>query len=339
MSLFKLKNMTGSNSSAQAWAKGYVFPPNVAVDLLDGVIGVSLHDIIGIKSGRAFDSIRALILGGTWKLNNGVRDYYFEEAIYMLTNGSLQGFELIGEETTVVSHDLCHPTTWYQKATQVTDEILRRVDDAYTTAHKNLICLRRGFMYQENTLTFQESFNVKVNDVVVTDLTKFEVEPITGTITFVDGFITTPATDVVKCTYEHGEDSTYEIQTCTDYLWRILKTEVQLDAGIIITSPVIMEIVIDHPSYGANIVMKQYVYKNLRDFLNGSNLGYSIPAFGGTKEDAGYSGQVIILPFPYKKPTELGVGLNARIRIRLEDNIAANGKFGTVTFYIDKVKL
>ena len=154
---------------------------------------------------------------------------------------------------------------------------------------------------------------------------------------FVDGFLEN--LDVVKCSYKYAKSSTFEIQTDDLHLWRIIKTEIQLDAEIVINKPIIMEVVIDHPQAGNDYVASKWVYKSMRDFISGSNLGFSVPAFGGTSEKSGVTGSIIVLPFNYTKPLDLPVGMNTRIRLRIEDEIAPEGKFGTVTFYMDKIKL
>ena len=336
MSIYKLVNNTGSDVQLD-WCYGYTFPNSTSVDLITDV-GLNVEDLIGVSAGDYYDYIVDLLDTGNWKLNNGKRNYYYDEAIYLLTNGVLAGYKLEGVAKTVVSHDLCFSHTWYQNPSKVVDDVLKRVDNYYKTSFENLICADKGFIYQEDFISAQQDFNVKVNDVVV-DSSNYSVDSIKGRITFNDGFIANPETDIVKCTYDYGKSSIFEVKTDNNYLWRILKTEIQLASDVVIETPLIMEIIIDHPLAGDNYVASRWVYKSVRDLISGSNLGFSVPSFGGTNTDAGYTGEIIILPFNYTVPSELPIGLNARIRIRNEGDIPISGKFGTATFYMDKIKL
>ena len=112
-----------------------------------------------------------------------------------------------------------------------------------------------------------------------------------------------------------------------------------MDTGLIMVTPLVFEIIIDHPVYGKDFVAAKWVYKSMRDMVSGSNTGFYIPAFGGTRLDSGVYGGVVILPFDYNKPKELPIGVNARIRVTTEGHIPPEGKFGTVTFYMDRIKL
>lgn len=347
MSMFMLTNKTGVDSP-QDWANGFTFPDSVAIDLINSnsygdpavqySVGVSLEDMIGRHGGEHYDSLRVLIESGEWKLGDGRREYFYDEALYILMTGCLGGWKKEGIAKTIVSHDLCNKTTWYQNATPMADEIMSKVNGFYKTLHSDHITLHDGFMYQEDSLGLDMKQIVKVNDVIV-DPSNYSVDHEKGQIEFATGFITAPETDVVKCTYWYGKDSSWEIQTDVDHMWRILKTEVQLDKNIVISSPIIMEVIIDHPLAGANYTASQWKYKSIRDFVSGSNLGFVVPSFGGTKGEAGYDGDVIVLPFNYTSPSEVPTGLNARVRLRIEDDEAPIGRFGTVTFYMDKIKL
>jgi len=344
MSIFCLTNKTGEDVKPD-WSN-FTFPNDIAIDLINSGeynetkynIGLDIEDIVAKHGGAIYDKIKALIINGDWKLGDGSREYFYEEALYILITGCLAGWEKRGASKTIVSHDICKKTTWYQNATQVVNEVLTKVNSFYKSIHSDHITLHDGFMYQEDSLGIDMEQVVKVNDVVV-DASNYTIDHEKGQIEFNTGFITTPETDVVKCSYWYGKDSTWDIQTDTEHMWRILKTEVQLDKNIVISSPIIMEIVIDHPLAGADYIAAQWKYKSVRDFVSGSNLGFVVPSFGGTKGDAGYDGDVIVLPFNYTDPNEVPIGVNARVRLRTEDNIAPIGRFGTVTFYIDKIKL
>lgn len=347
MSMFMLTNKTGSDVQL-SWANDFTFPNGVAIDLVNSgsygdpateyTVGLGLEDFIGMHGGEHYDALKALIKSGDWKFGDGEREYYYEEALYILITGCLGGWVKKGVSKTIVSHDLCKKTTWHQNSIEVTDEVMDKVNGSYKAKHENHISLHHGFMYQEDSLGVNKDTVVKVNDVTA-DSSNYTLDHEKGIVVFVDGFIQNPETDVVKCSYWYGKDSAWEIQTDPDHMWRILKTEVQLDKNIVISSPIIMEVVIDHPVAGNGYVASMWKYKSIRDFLSGSNLGYSVPSFGGTKEDAGYNGEVIVLPFNYTNPNELPPNMNARVRLRLEDDKAPDGKFGTVTFYMDKIKL
>lgn len=346
MSIFRLKNKTGTDSF-QEWAS-FTFPNNIAIDLIDSgsygspsvqySLGLMISDIIGCQGGGCFERIRTLIKSGNWKLNDGERDYYYEEAMYLLKFGTLCGFELIGEAKTIVTSDLCVPTTWYYKSVQVTDGVLSHKDGAFFSGNKNWIYLTEGFLYQEDPIATSKLITIKVNGTPVTS-NNYVIDYQTGMLRFVPGYTINQETDIVTASYWYATSTIWEMQTDAGYMWRINRTEMQVDQGIVFNAPLIMEIIIDHPVYGQDFVVTRWVYKSMRDFVSGSNLGYYIPAFGGTKIDSGVSGGIVILPFNYDRPKDLPVGLNARVRVRIQDDLAPTGKYGTVTFFIEKIKL
>ena len=115
--------------------------------------------------------------------------------------------------------------------------------------------------------------------------------------------------------------------------------DLQVDMNIVFETPLIFEILIDHPYYGNDFVAAQWIYKSMRDFVSGSNLGFYIPSFGGTRLDAGVNSGIVILPFSYDKPKEIPLNCNARVIARSVDDSVQDGQYSTVTLYIEKVKL
>ena len=334
MSIYRLVNNTGADVQLE-WANNYTFPNGTPVDLINDV-GIDVDDIIGVKAGQFFDDILALLDTSTWKLNNGERNYFYEEAVYLLTNGTLAGYHLGGDAKTIVTHDICNPISWYQNAVKVVDEEIIYVDGKYKAKHGYIICTHSGFIYQEDSLGVSRDHVVKVNGEVVSE-DSYELNHNTGDLVFKEGAVS--ETDTVTMSYWYASSSVFDLQTDNTHLWRILKSEIQLDSNVVFNNPIIMEVIIDHPLAGNDYVASRWVYKNVRDLMNGSNLTFSLPSFGGSSVKSSYIGNIIVLQFNYTKPLELPVGMNCRVRIRMEGDIPPEGNFGTVTFYVDKIKL
>lgn len=346
MSMFKLTNKTGEDS-VQGWANGFTFPNNIAIDLVNKGsygdpatnyhLGFDVDDLIGQKGGEHYDSLVSLVRSGDWKLGDGYREYYYEEALHLLMYGHLCGFELKGDAKTIVTHDYCNPETWYQDAVQVTEEILKLENGKYLSAHKYWINLNDGFMYQEHKLGSIREVVIKVNDVVV-DPSFYTINYKIGKVGFKDNYSVSEL-DVVKASFWYARSSTWNLEMEEGYQYFINKTEIQVDTNLIMETPLIFEILIDHPVYGNDFVAAKWVYKSMRDFVSGSNLGFHIPSFGGTKVDSGVNSGIVILPFNYARPKEIPLNCNARVRTRSEGDTVHGGQFSTVTLYVEKVKL
>lgn len=358
MSLLKIINYSGVDQTI-AWIDStFIFPSGVPVDLIDEESTddgdatthrpfFQIDEILAKTGGPYFSKFKALLDLGYWKMVHPTksatleRPAVYDEAFYMLCNGTLGGLSLEGESKTVVSHDLCHKTTWWQNSIRETDEVLEVSDTdtaVYSARYRDWINTTEGFIYQEDTIT-GVGVEIKLNGVAV-DEKHYTVSFADGYIEFVDaGLVRNPETDVVTATYSYGKNSVWMLQTDTTHLWRVLKTEVQLDESAIIDGAIIMEIIIDHPVYGDDLVVRQWAYKSVRDLVNGSNLGFQIPSFGGTKLLSGLRNPTVVLPFNYTTPIEMPIGVNTRIRLRLGDDKQPQGDFGTVTIYADKCKL
>lgn len=88
MSIFRLKNKTGSDSQ-QAWANNFTFPNGVAIDLIENEsIGLSADDIIGCNGGRFLENIATLVRTGSWCVNDGDADLSKEDSLNLIKHGS-----------------------------------------------------------------------------------------------------------------------------------------------------------------------------------------------------------------------------------------------------------
>jgi len=94
MSIFRLVNQTGSDSQ-QSWANDFIFPNNVAIDLLEASVynevdydlGFDLDSILGIKNGEFYEDIAALIRSKQWIINDGDSNLNHEDSLYLLKYG------------------------------------------------------------------------------------------------------------------------------------------------------------------------------------------------------------------------------------------------------------
>jgi len=353
MSIYKLRNETGSEQVDVKFGSNlFTFPVNALIDLVD-TIGLESNDIIGSLGGEAYEDIASLIRTGNWFLNDGDNDYLKEQALHVLKYGTpLLNNHVKRESHTLVSHDFANKSTWSQTATQVTGKILTKVKTGSLSYSSNEVdgCwvnLENGLVYQENKLISLVDKNVKIYvNNVLTDPKNYSINHMYKTVTFKDTFVI-PANAVIKADYWLTKDSFWEILLDKKMITRIVKSEVQFNRNIKLSKKLSMELIADHPLMTTPYVLNSWDYKGIRDYMSGSSNGFTLPSFGGTSEQSGYLEDTITLKFDYITPLELptnkyieSIGLsNPRMRCYVDGHKEVEGLYTTVTFYLDTAEL
>lgn len=243
-----------------------------------------------------------------------------------------------GTKITLISHDWCHPTTWYSHGIRVVDEIVTPVTPAiytdYKVANTNLIDIYHGKITDEDPLKDEDNNSyrvvVKVNDIQLTEAdpddggNDYSIDYATGVITF------TPAlseNDEVKATYHYATTADFAIKPTAGCKLLIKAAEVQFSKDVTLNDTVVFEVLV-----AGNVVAKS-TYKTMQDYINAANGAYPvIPAMGGSTW-RGMQNDCITFPWNYQSMTELKSSYGMEIRIKLSRNRAFGGEYATATFY------
>ena len=230
-----------------------------------------------------------------------------------------------GSSATKVTHDWTDKTTWHQNATKVTDEVLTLdTGTTYQGANQNWINLVSGKVYEEDVINSDGEYTVeiKVDDVVQNN--GYTVDYVNGKITF-----DSAPGGTVKATYYYAGSSVWTLKPDLGKMLLIEHSEIQFSKNVVVTDHFYFDVYVYNPNDLPNkMLYKRITYKNERDILNSSNLGYTIPKFGNLAND------VIILPFNYVTLQSLKSSQGAELRVSTKNDNAITGEFATATFYV-----
>lgn len=261
-------------------------------------------------------------------------------------------FPTEGSRVTLVTHNWCDKTTWYQQATRVVEETPAATTPGtvYTLAHVNVIDIFHGKLWAEDGLKDAGGNSYRAV-VKVNGTTKAEVDPHTSTgdysINYATGVITfSPAiaTDAtVLVTYHYATTSLFTIKPAAGKKLLIRSVETQFSSNIIMNDTVRFEPYgyVDYfapqlmpgvPS-GTKIPLGATVYKTMGDFQAESNGALSkIPAIGGSSW-RGIQNEIIVFPWDYAALLPLSSAAGMEVRLSLEHDAVFGGEFGTATLY------
>ena len=233
-----------------------------------------------------------------------------------------------GSSKTFVTHDWCDKTTWYQKATKVTNEALI-VDTGLTyvstNEHVYWIDLDHGKLYDESVINADGEYSavIKVDNVVIpTDAYTLDYK--VGSVTF-----EADPSGAVTADYYYAGSSEYSIIPDSGKILHLEHSEMQFASDVMINTPMNFEIWVYNPYDLPNkIRYRQTKYKSAKDFVNSCNLGQGqIPAF------ADLILPTIVFPFNYTTLKTVKSSQGAELRLRCDDDLELTGSFGTCTFY------
>jgi hypothetical protein len=228
-----------------------------------------------------------------------------------------------------ISHDWTDPCTWYQESSRVTGETLTGSGVTWNTANPNVIDLTHGRVSDEDD--FSSGYLLKVYDDAVEQTEgsgdDYTFDYATGTVTFAS----TP-TGPVTADYSYATDSTYTVSPDEGKILSINRAELQFSKNVSMgDSYVDFEIWVYNPYDLPNkILYKRKRYKNIKDIINGANLGQGvIPAISGLSQD------ILVFPFDYVTTQDLKYSQGTELRIKINDDAPFSGEWATVTIYFN----
>jgi len=232
---------------------------------------------------------------------------------------------------TMVSHDFCDKTTWYEMSTEHTGVTLSEVDPGVSykhASHSNWIDLTHGKLYGEDALGDQKEPVIYDGGTPV-DSSYYSIDYATGIVTF-DGHTPVGAitADFWKCSTSAGA-SRFTLAPKSGKNLLLEHAELQFAEDIMMSAAITFEIWVYNPADLPNkIKYKEIKYKNIKDLINAANLGQGfIPKISGLTQN------VIVFPFNYISTKILKSAEGAEIRLLIEGDTEFTGEFGTATFY------
>jgi len=278
-----------------------------------------------------------------------VQEEVIQPNLSKLGNMKIESQPPTGIRKTIASHDWTDPTTWYQKSSKVTDEILEVEPNTYEkrfrSDHGNWINLYEGKVVDEDRVRIDGDYGVtiKVNDVEKTHGVDYRINFEQGQVEF-EWFCPTGQTmgmgglepsDVVKATYSHSTSSVFTIGPSAGKRMRISAVEVQFTENCIISTATMFAAFAYNPYDLPNKIEvpgSRDTYKSAKDFISIGNqgVGHILP-FGGMHK--GIRHKVLVFPFNYQAAIDLESSVGAEIRVWLENDINHIGEYSTVTFY------
>lgn len=278
-----------------------------------------------------------------------------------------------GSETVIASHNLCDKCSWFGDSVRVTGETLTDTGDGklFGSAHTHWIDMISGRVHNDDGwVQDQKNRNpgdphgyqvtVKVNGVAQTMRGPFEAtggdyEVIweTGQVNFFASPAAAPVAD-----YSYATTSTFYIRPTPGKVLRILKAEVDVAMGAVMTDTVVYSIyaLVDAvapqlvaanmvPS-GTMILIDEVVYKRMGQIAAEAQGAYpSIEVLGASDTDLllsldefrrksrGTRSKVQALPFNYSTSRDLSSAALMEVRVHTKHDRPFEGDTVTVTFY------
>lgn len=225
---------------------------------------------------------------------------------------------------TLVTHDLCDKTTWYQQSTEHTGISLSNISgNTYgNVSHTHWIDLTHGKLYGEDDLIDKKEPKIYLDGVEQNS--GFTIDYSLGQVTFDNA-----PSGVVTADFWKAGSSLFTIIPSVGKVLALEHAELQFSENVIMSGAVNFEIWVYNPNDLPNkFPYKKIKYKNIKDIINAANLGQGyIPKISGLQHN------VIVFPFNYiaTKPLQSSVG--AELRISIDGDGEFQGEWATATFY------
>lgn len=242
-------------------------------------------------------------------------------------------YEPEGLAATIVTHNFCDKTTWWQTALPVALETLTPVSvdgvastTIFNASHTFIIDLAHGKMYDEDKATLADPTllaKIYVDDVLVT--TGYNLNYETGVVTF-----SAPISGVIKASYKYAVNSYFILKPKLGRVLSIINAQAQFSTDSAVSSPIVFEVWVNHPTYGMiSIPSTRITYKNEKDFIASCNGGEQVISGWGN-----YPLTTRVLCFDYARPKPLRSEDNVEIRIYTKDHAELTGSLTNATFYV-----
>jgi hypothetical protein len=235
-----------------------------------------------------------------------------------------------GTSGTIISYDWTDKTTWYQRSIRVTGEALSGTGTGpYSSANANWIDLTHGKLTDEDDVRSSYVPVIYDNGVALIEGDDFTIDYELGEVTLTSG-----PSGVITADYSYANSSSFTIAPDPGKVLMIDHTELQFSKDISFSGSYIdFDIYVYNPADLPNkILYKRKRYKNIKDIINGANLGQGvIPAVSGLTND------VCVFPFNYVTTQPIDSAVGAEIRVSINNDQAFSGEYATVTFYVHSV--
>ena len=267
----------------------------------------------------------------------------------------VQGIDTHQDAPTIISHNWCDRSSWYEGSTQVSGETLSTADQVtYTSAHPHWIDLRDGRLTRAEGVAPNYVFSVykNGNPVAFHDLDgnggECTVNPEAGTVVFDSAL---DPGDVVTADYHYAGSSKQVIAPSPGKMLIVRTVEVQFSTDIDLTTTTVFEVVANVEAVaphlldtnggpfpaGTKIPVHSLRYPRMDNFIDEAQEAYpTIPKLGGNSW-RGMQQPIHVFRWPYIKevgsPVLLYSSMGMELHMYLENDLAFNGHRATAALY------
>lgn len=273
-----------------------------------------------------------------------------------------------GSRKTIVSHNFCDPTTWYQNSTEVLNETPSTLvaGTTFEVSNDYLIDSFHAKLWEETKLTpdyrvIVETSSDSGTTWVARDEEDPHVEEVSGSpdgdyvIDYDTGVITfhsSIGSDLIRVSYHYADltnplASHFVFEPAAGKALKLRRAEVQFTTDIILNDSVKFEtygyVDVFAPQLlqanggplpsGTKIPISETIYNSMRDFYNEANGAQpTYPALGGSGW-RGLNVPVVVLQWDYAAVLPISSSAGMETHIYLVNNEVFGGTYATATVY------
>lgn len=247
----------------------------------------------------------------------------------------------VGASMSVVSHDFCKETSWFERSTRITGEALANpVGLVYTAANNRWIDLQSGDVPKEDS--FSGPYLAKVYEDGAEITQGFTIDYFNGKVTF-----DSAPSGAITVDYSHAGNSTWAMKPGAGERYKLGHAELDFTVDVVMSkvhfdvwvynpfvdlqSPIDPDSPTWAPGDAGNplrFLYERVTYKNYKDILKIANTVEVIEPLPGI------TNRTLRAVFDYGKSIDLRDSQGAELRITIDDDAPFVGEFGSVTFYI-----
>ncbi len=244
-----------------------------------------------------------------------------------------------GDFDSIVTHDLCDKTTWFNDSIRVTTETLilkSGTTDTYKSANTYWIDLTHGKHAKEYRINSNYLVNIYDNGVKITEDVDYSIDYIAGEIVIQPNYT---VVGVITADYSYATTSNFVLKPNPGEIFRINHVELDFAANLKM-SPVEFQIWVYNPGFNPSLPESQtnplkvladkILYNNEKDILKVGNNITKIAPWGAL------TNSVIRCEFDYGKPLDLVSSMGLELRLRILDDMPFIGEWSSATFYVTK---
>jgi len=234
--------------------------------------------------------------------------------------------EAEGSAETICTHNFMDKSTWYEESIRVVAESpILDSEKIYDLVKDYIIDCSHGKITFEDTLNTAQLFHAYDGGVEITQDTDYTVDFELGKI-IIDASYT--LTGALTVDYSYAAGSTYTIKPAAEKILSIKDAEIQFSSDLGM-EPITFEIWAYDPNNLPNKVnVYSRKYKNIRDIINVARQGK-----GQIEPCDVLTLPTYVFPFSYDRKVILEASKGMELRIKIVNDIAMSGTYGTMTFY------